>query len=90
MFADMITLCYAMFASVSRASRSYCIGLRNAEQEVHLANALCHQLCEKVLKLATDLDNGEFASTWHIYRKLGEELMGSKKYHLEHPTTRNF
>jgi hypothetical protein len=88
--ADMATLCYAMFTSASRASRSYCIGLRNAEDEVNLANALCYELHERVKKIAIDIDNGEYGTTMHIYRTVGGKLIDSKKYHLEHPTTRNF
>lgn len=34
--ADVATDIYAMTAVVSRASRSYCIGLRNADHEVLL------------------------------------------------------
>lgn len=88
--ADMATLCYAMFTSASRASRSYCIGLRNADQEVSLTNALCFELHERVKDIAIEIDNGEFGSTLYIYKTVGEKLIESKKYHLEHPTTRNF
>lgn len=88
--AEIATLCYAMFTSASRASRSYCIGLRNADQEVSLTNALCYELHERIKKIAIEIDDGEFASTIHIYRTVGEKLIESKSYHLEHPTTRNF
>lgn len=90
MVAEMSILCYAMFTTASRASRSYCIGLRNADQEVNLANAYCFEIHERVKKIAQDIDNGEFSSTMHSYRTLGEKLIQNKKYHLEHPTTRNF
>lgn len=88
--AEIATLCYAMYASSSRASRSYCIGLRNADQELYLVNALCFELHNQVKKLAIEIDHGEFVSTIHYYRQVGEKLMENKKYNLEHPTTRNF
>lgn len=88
--AEIQMMCYAMFATCSRASRSYCIGLRNAEQEVILANALCFEFMQKVLKIAKDIDYGEFSCPSHYYMKLGDKLMENKKYNLEHPTTRNW
>lgn len=88
--AEMATMCYAMYASSSRASRSYCIGLRNAEQELYLVNALCFELHNNVKKLAIEIDHGEFVSTIHYYKLVGEKLMENKKYNLEHPTSRNF
>lgn len=88
--ADAAITCYAMFAAISRASRSYCIGLRNADQEVHLANNFCFQGAEKVKELAKDIDNGEYGTSEHTFKIVGEKLIESKGYHLEHPTTRNF
>lgn len=88
--ADIATLCYAMFTSSARASRAYCIGLRNADQDFQLVNALNFELHERVKQIALDIDHGEFASTVHTYRTVGEKLIENKKYHLEHPTTRNF
>lgn len=88
--AEMATLCYAMYASSARASRSYCIGLRNAEQELYLVNSLCFELHNQVKSLAVEIDRGEFVSTIHYYKQVGEKLMENKTYNLEHPTTRNF
>lgn len=88
--ADAATLCYAMFATASRASRSYCIGLRNADQEIQIANFFCYDGASKVLKIAKDIDNGEYGSGQYTFKMLGEKLIETKDYHLEHPTTRNF
>lgn len=88
--ADAAIACYAMYAVVSRASRSYCIGLRNAEQEIHLANCFCYHGAEKVKYLAKEIDNGEYGTSEHTYKLVGEKLIETKGYHFEHPTTRNF
>lgn len=88
--AEAATLCYAMFASAARASRSYCIGLRNADQEVNLANYFCFYGAESVKVLAKEIDTGEYGTSEHTFKTVGERLFAAKQYHLEHPTARNF
>jgi acyl-CoA dehydrogenase family protein 9 len=88
--ADIAMLCYAMFASSARASRSYCVGIRNGDQEVFLSNALSYDLSSRIKKMALDIDHGEYGTSMHTYKVVGEKLMDNKKYHFEHPTTRNF
>jgi alkylation response protein AidB-like acyl-CoA dehydrogenase len=88
--AQAATLCYALFAVVSRASRSYCIGLRNADQEVHLANVFCFEKSNEVLRIAKEIDNGQYATSEHTFKIVGEKLIETKEYHLEHPTARNY
>lgn len=88
--SDAATLCYAMLASIARASRSYCIGLRNADQEVMTAGCFALYGMETVLRIATEIDDGEYATNEHNFKKLGEKLIESKGYFLEHPITRNF
>lgn len=88
--AEAAILCYAMFASVARASRSYCIGLRNAEQEIHLTSFFCYDGAAKVKEIALDIDKGEYGTSEHTFKLVGEKLIESNEYHLVHPTTRNF
>lgn len=88
--ADAATLCYAMFASIARASRSYCIGLRNADQEIEIVSYFCFEGAFKVKKIAKDIDKGEYGSGEHSFKSVGEKLIQTKEYHIEHPTTRNF
>lgn len=88
--SEMATLCYAMFCSSARASRSYCIGLRNGDQEVYLANAFNYDLSNHIKRLAQDIDSGEHGTSMHVFKVVGERLFETKKYHYEHPTTRNF
>lgn len=88
--SEAALLCYAMFATVARSSRSYCIGLRNAEQELHLTNFFCYEASERVKHLAKEIDNGEYGTSEHTYKIVGEKLIENKQYHIEHPTTRNY
>lgn len=88
--SEMATLCYAMFSASSRASRSYCIGLRNGEQEIYLSNAFSFDLSNRIKKIAQDIDSGEHGTSMHVYKVVGEKLLETKKYQFEHPITRNF
>lgn len=88
--ADAAILCYAMFASASRASRSYCIGLRNADQEINIAQFVCFDGMKKVKQIALDIDNGQYSSGEYTHKALGEKLIEAKDYNYEHPTARNF
>lgn len=88
--ADAAILCYAMFCTAARASRSYCIGLRNADQEIFLANCFCYEGSEKVKQIVVEIDRGEFGTSEHTFKTVGQKLIETKEYHLVHPTTRNF
>ncbi|KAK8756255.1 hypothetical protein V5799_001047 [Amblyomma americanum] len=46
--ADMVMQVYAMACVLARASRSYCIGLPNAEKEVDIALCFCYDAKKKV------------------------------------------
>ncbi|XP_062550301.1 complex I assembly factor ACAD9, mitochondrial [Armigeres subalbatus] len=88
--ADMAVLIYAMLATASRASRSYCIGLRHAEQEIYLANNFCKESSEKVRVLAKQLEQGQYITTDKDYIELSQYLFKQKGYFFEHPLTKNF
>ncbi|XP_052866424.1 complex I assembly factor ACAD9, mitochondrial [Anopheles cruzii] len=88
--ANIATMIYAMTASASRASRAYCIGLRHAEHEVHLANMLCREMSEKVRLLAIDLENGPFITNDDNYNIVARNLFRNKGYFFEHALTKNY
>ena len=90
LLAEAATLCYASFCAAARASRSYCIGLRNADQEINLAICFAFMVHEKVKKIAKDVDKGEYSTSEHTFKVVGEKLIETKSYHLEHPTAKNF
>lgn len=88
--ADVAVLVYAMVATATRASRSYCIGLRHAEQEVHLANTFCREACETITRLAKDLEKGQYMTNDDNHSNLAKYLFKQKEYFFEHPLTKNF
>nr|KAG5700843.1 hypothetical protein BaRGS_024229 [Batillaria attramentaria] len=56
--ADIVMDLYAMTSVLSRASRSYCIGLRNAEHEVMLAKTFCYEANRRVQTNMQELAKG--------------------------------
>ncbi|XP_055524271.1 complex I assembly factor ACAD9, mitochondrial [Wyeomyia smithii] len=88
--ADIAVLIYAMLAATSRASRSYCIGLAHGDQEVHLANTFSHEASETVLRLARNLEAGQFITNDSNYDAMARYLFRQKQYFFEHPLNKNF
>lgn len=88
--ADAATLCYAMFATIARASRAYCIGLKHSDYEMLIASAFCLNSSEKVKLICQEIDKGEFLTNDNNHRKIAKQLLKSKQYFSEHPITRNF
>ncbi|GAB0091413.1 acyl-CoA dehydrogenase family member 9, mitochondrial [Sergentomyia squamirostris] len=88
--SEVATLCYAMFASVARASRSYCIGLRHADYELHLATSVCSHASERIMKLAHDMQKNQILSHDTAHRLIGKQFFKSRGYFSENPTARNF
>jgi acyl-CoA dehydrogenase family member 9 len=87
---DAVVLLYAMYAATARASRAYCIGLRNADYEMLLANTFCLDNAKQIWQLVKDIDKGTHELNDYNYEKVGKKLFASNKYFLEHPLTRNF
>lgn len=88
--ADIAVLVYAMLATASRASRSYCIGLKHGDQEIHLANNFCREASETVRRLAKDLEQGQFVTNDANYDAMARYLFRQKEYFFEHPIAKNF
>lgn len=81
---------YALFCSLSRASRAYCIGLRHADYDRLVATCVAHTTSEKVLYLMTEIEKGEIFSYDTHFDKVAEQLFFCKEYFAEHPLARNF
>ncbi|XP_058443837.1 complex I assembly factor ACAD9, mitochondrial [Malaya genurostris] len=88
--ADIAVLIYAMIATASRASRSYCIGLTHGDQEIHLANTFILEASETISRLAKDLEQGQFITNDANYDAMARYLFRQKEYFFEHPLTKNF
>lgn len=88
--ADMVSHIYYMFTSLSRASRSYCIGLPQAESEMLMALTICMGGNEYVKNLATEIFNGQYANNDNHLFRVSKQILKNKKYFPSHPLTYNF
>lgn len=81
---------YAMTTVLGRASRSFCIGLPNAESEVKYAVQLCNNYKEKIQEDLNNVIDGLIV-TGDVYSfKFGSNIVKHKGYFLEHPLERSF
>ncbi|EDW10366.1 complex I assembly factor ACAD9, mitochondrial [Drosophila mojavensis] len=88
--ANIATIIYAMWASIARASRSYCIGLPLADHELLTATAICSQGRDDVMRLAMEIFNGNYINNDNNLLRLSKQVAKSKGYFAVHPLTFNF
>ncbi|KAH8370151.1 hypothetical protein KR093_002383 [Drosophila rubida] len=88
--ANIVSTIYAMWASVARASRSYCIGLPLADHELLTASAICTQGRDDVLRLATEIYSGNYGNNDINLMRLSSQVAKSSGYFAVHPLTYNF
>nr|XP_053642557.1 complex I assembly factor ACAD9, mitochondrial-like [Cherax quadricarinatus] len=88
--ADCAIDIYGMTAVLSRASRSYCIGIRNSAHEMQLAMMFCEEAAARIKKRVKDIENGPFINSDSTYMKIADTLIENKGYAAEHPLTRVF
>lgn len=81
---------YAMFASLARSSRSYCIGLQHADDEMVIAAAFCYDAMKLIKNRVTDIHLGTNFVPDSYNVRIGKQLFNSKGYFPVHPLTRNF
>ncbi|XP_044747279.1 complex I assembly factor ACAD9, mitochondrial [Coccinella septempunctata] len=80
---------YAMISCLSRASRSYCIGLENNESEILLANVVCRNSFKYVKANLNDVIQ-ECLIMDDPLKVLSDNLYSKKNYYFAHPLSRNF
>lgn len=88
--AKCATLLYAMVATVSRASRSYCIGVRYADMEILLANTFSMESLNEIKDLTEKINVGENMSNDMNHKSIAKQLFESKGYFYENPLLRVF
>uniref|UniRef100_A0A1E1XFU3 Putative acyl-coa dehydrogenase family member 9 mitochondrial-like protein n=1 Tax=Amblyomma aureolatum TaxID=187763 RepID=A0A1E1XFU3_9ACAR len=87
--ADMVMQVYAMACVLARASRSYCIGLPNAEKEVDIALCFCHDAKKKVKYCEEEIQD-EMENLLHVRkRQIADKVFEDKAYFPVHPLTKN-
>ncbi|CAK1587454.1 unnamed protein product [Parnassius mnemosyne] len=88
--AEAATEILVMTAVLARASRAYCIGLRNAEVEMKLAACFVEKSKERVRKLILEIDDGEYLNLDHFKVQFGRKVLDTKSILVEKPTARVF
>lgn len=88
--ANVVVDIYAMITCAARASRSYCIGLQHADQEILLASAICLSKRDKVSKAVIDMYDGSITNMDDNFMKIGKKTIKEHQYYPVHPLTRNF
>ncbi|XP_035518614.1 complex I assembly factor ACAD9, mitochondrial [Morone saxatilis] len=88
--ADVLINVYAMTAVLSRASRSICIGLRNHDHEVLLANTFCSEAFFKNNYLMTQLQKHSPENNDADIKKIAQAVLENRAYVCSHPLERTF
>ncbi|XP_071349877.1 complex I assembly factor ACAD9, mitochondrial [Trachinotus anak] len=88
--ADVLINLYAMTAVLSRASRSICIGLRNHDHEVLLANTFCAEAFFKNNYMMTQLQKHSPENNDANIKKIAREVLENRAYICSHPLERTY
>ncbi|XP_047039293.1 complex I assembly factor ACAD9, mitochondrial isoform X2 [Helicoverpa zea] len=88
--AEAATEILVMTAVLARASRAYCIGLRNSEIEMKLAACFVEKTKERVKKLIKEIDDGQYLNLDHFTVQFGRKVLDTNTTLAEKPTARVF
>lgn len=89
-FSELATRTFALTAVLSRTSRSYCIGLRNAEEERHVSNGFAAITLERVRILTEEIKEGGWVNGDRMFKSVAELMYSKKDYFAEHPLNRTY
>nr|XP_033782043.1 complex I assembly factor ACAD9, mitochondrial [Geotrypetes seraphini] len=88
--ADILINLYAMTATISRASRSMRIGLRNHDHEILLTNMFCSEAYFKNNYLMAELSKHAPENLDDSIKKIATTVLDKRAYVCSHPLERNF
>lgn len=88
--SETATYLYVMAAVLARASRSYCLGMRDSEKELKISQVFAYMLYERFSKLAEQLESGEWVNGDGLMREISDGCFEKGQYYAEHPLARNF
>lgn len=88
--SEIATRTYALVSVLSRASRSYCIGLRNADQDRQLACSFTALTMERINVLSKEIIDGNWLNGDKLYENVAELTYNKKDYFAEHPLNRTY
>lgn len=81
---------YVLIAVLARASRSYCIGVRNADNERFITMSIVHDTYKRVEMFEKDIYETEHRKKDSITHIISQEIFKEKRYIYENPLTRTF
>uniref|UniRef100_A0A914CM48 Acyl-CoA dehydrogenase/oxidase N-terminal domain-containing protein n=1 Tax=Acrobeloides nanus TaxID=290746 RepID=A0A914CM48_9BILA len=81
---------FAMMACIARANRSYCIGLRNADLEITMANTYCMKANEQSKEICEEIWNNLLLSTRNREIDIGKAMLEAGGYCIEIPIEKNW
>lgn len=87
--ADMVIHVYAMACVLSRASRSYCIGLPYAAHEVDLALCFVDDARKKIKHCEQEITDEMDGLLYTKKRQVADKVFEEKSYFPVHPLTKN-
>ncbi|RMB99932.1 hypothetical protein DUI87_23340 [Hirundo rustica rustica] len=88
--ADVVINLYAMTATISRASRSISIGLRNHDHEVLLTNIFCTEAYFKNNYAMAQLEKYAEENLDDSIKKAAKQILEKRAYICSHPLDRTF
>ncbi|KAL8589389.1 hypothetical protein ACOMHN_021541 [Nucella lapillus] len=88
--ADITIDLYGITACLSRASRSYCIGLRNADHEIMLAKTFCFEANKRIEDNLKELSKGSENNMNENYRQIADTIFKNGGFAAEHALARNW
>ncbi|XP_064604825.1 complex I assembly factor ACAD9, mitochondrial-like [Liolophura sinensis] len=81
---------YSMTACIGRASRSYCIGLKNADHEMMITRTVCHEANQRIEQQLKQIYAGSTENMDDNYKAIANMIFKNHGYAAEHPLTRNW
>lgn len=87
---EIATRTFALATVLSRASRAYCIGLRNHDHDRHMAHSFAILSTNKVQILTEEIQSGEWNNGDNLNKTVAELMYSKKDYFVEHPLNRTY
>lgn len=88
--ADVASYLYVIAAILARSSRSYCLGFRDSELELKMAQIHAYILYQKAQVLVDELEHGDWINGDYLIKEIADTAFEKDKYFVEHPLARVF
>ncbi|XP_072746910.1 complex I assembly factor ACAD9, mitochondrial [Anoplolepis gracilipes] len=88
--SELATKTFALVTVLSRTSRAYCIGLRNADLDRQLANIFAVLTDDRVKILTNEISIGDWSNGGTLYKNIATLIYNKKDYFAEHPLSRSY